>query len=429
MAAGERTVKIRFTGETKGLAAAAAGAKKIMGVFKKNVEDGADESTKGLGSFFTKAFSNPYVLGAVAVAALGLGQIAGAAIVAGLGIGALSLVLVAGIKGAAADPEVQQAWGGFTKKAGEAFKAFSEPFKGPVLAAIKAFSAGIDAMKPTFVEIGKAVAPLVEKLAPALVSLVKNALPGFQQFLTTSTPLLEIVAEKMPGLGKAIGDFFAKLSAGGPGAQQFLKDFFDFLIWVIPKLGSFLAWLSARFIDWRNGVIVVFNAVKSAWNSVYAFFKNIGDRLGTIAWNVAQAWQGFKDRAVASFNTVVGKVRSAVQTIESWWNRLKSLAAAPIRFAVSLFGGGGIPGLSGRASGGPVQSGTSYLVGERGPEVLTMGGQGGHITPNHALAGGGGQVLELVVDLGDGIRQVFRGEIRAHDRNLKRQTVQMAGAR
>jgi phage-related minor tail protein len=42
-----------------------------------------------------------------------------------------------------------------------------------------------------------------------------------------------------------------------------------------------------------------------------------------------------------------------------------------------------------RASGGPVQAGKTYVVGERGPELLLMGGRGGHIVSNAALAGGG----------------------------------------
>lgn len=37
--------------------------------------------------------------------------------------------------------------------------------------------------------------------------------------------------------------------------------------------------------------------------------------------------------------------------------------------------------------GGPVSAGESYIVGDRGPEVLTMGNRGGHITPNNALGG------------------------------------------
>jgi tape measure domain-containing protein len=42
--------------------------------------------------------------------------------------------------------------------------------------------------------------------------------------------------------------------------------------------------------------------------------------------------------------------------------------------------------LAGRALGGQVRGGESYVVGERGPEVLTMGSSGGKIIPNSALS-------------------------------------------
>lgn len=48
-----------------------------------------------------------------------------------------------------------------------------------------------------------------------------------------------------------------------------------------------------------------------------------------------------------------------------------------------------------RASGGPVSAGGTYLVGEQGPELLTMGGNG-HVTPNGALKGlGGGLTVNI----------------------------------
>ena len=56
----------------------------------------------------------------------------------------------------------------------------------------------------------------------------------------------------------------------------------------------------------------------------------------------------------------------------------------------------------GRASGGLVTSGTTYLVGEKGPELLTMGAQSGVITPNSALGGGGGGGINLTVNAGMG---------------------------
>lgn len=54
--------------------------------------------------------------------------------------------------------------------------------------------------------------------------------------------------------------------------------------------------------------------------------------------------------------------------------------------------GGGIASiltsvLGGRAAGGPVAAGASYVVGERGPEILRMGGRSGTVIPNHALSG------------------------------------------
>jgi hypothetical protein len=51
---------------------------------------------------------------------------------------------------------------------------------------------------------------------------------------------------------------------------------------------------------------------------------------------------------------------------------------------------GAVGQLGMRAAGGPVLPGRNYLVGEKGPELLSMGSQGGYVTPNHRLGGGGG---------------------------------------
>jgi hypothetical protein len=54
--------------------------------------------------------------------------------------------------------------------------------------------------------------------------------------------------------------------------------------------------------------------------------------------------------------------------------------------------------MAGRALGGQVRAGESYVVGERGPEVLTMG-SGGSITPNEALKSGGGQMVSKTANV------------------------------
>ena len=52
------------------------------------------------------------------------------------------------------------------------------------------------------------------------------------------------------------------------------------------------------------------------------------------------------------------------------------------------------PFLGFAANGGPVKSGGSYIVGERGPEMFSPG-VSGMITPNHALGGGTSVVVNV----------------------------------
>jgi hypothetical protein len=59
----------------------------------------------------------------------------------------------------------------------------------------------------------------------------------------------------------------------------------------------------------------------------------------------------------------------------------------------------GISTVPARAMGGPVAGGSTYLVGERGPELFTPG-TSGSITPNNAL-GGGGNTITVNVNGGD----------------------------
>ena len=60
-----------------------------------------------------------------------------------------------------------------------------------------------------------------------------------------------------------------------------------------------------------------------------------------------------------------------------------------------------------RAGGGPVAGGSSYLVGEMGPELFTPAAGGGHITPNKSL---GGSNITINVNAGMGANGAQIGE-------------------
>jgi hypothetical protein len=98
----------------------------------------------------------------------------------------------------------------------------------------------------------------------------------------------------------------------------------------------------------------------------------------------------------------IENIRKTKEELEAF-NAARSGAAPP-----SSSGGGGAVPVDRRASGGPVRSGETYLVGEKGPELLHMGSSG-HVTPNDKI--GGTQVIQLVVDgrvLAEAVRRADR---------------------
>jgi len=65
-----------------------------------------------------------------------------------------------------------------------------------------------------------------------------------------------------------------------------------------------------------------------------------------------------------------------------------------IQFGVNSLLTSIFPGFPGRAAGGPVSKGKSYIVGERGPEMFTPASSG-NIIPNHDLGGGTNVVVNV----------------------------------
>ena len=128
----------------------------------------------------------------------------------------------------------------------------------------------------------------------------------------------------------------------------------------------------------------------------------------------------FKAKVIKEFETLRDKITfhflTAISNMQSGlWSLLEAaqqVVAKVIGVFSSLsgmvfrgpsFSGGGTPNVDvsggrgwGRASGGPVSANNTYLVGEEGPEVLTMGNTGGFITPNDKI---GGKSINITINL------------------------------
>tara|TARA_R110001606_G_scaffold179298_1_gene326023 strand:- start:8940 stop:11165 length:2226 start_codon:yes stop_codon:yes gene_type:complete len=129
------------------------------------------------------------------------------------------------------------------------------------------------------------------------------------------------------------------------------------------------------------------NAQAKAAEDLDKIYQSIGDTITTgVVDSLIAAVDGTKSLAEVASNT------------------LRSLANIMLKFGLNTFlgglGGGDPDNIftkifgGKRASGGSVMSSSSYLVGERGPELFTPG-RSGSIAPNGALGGGANVVVNV----------------------------------
>lgn len=79
-----------------------------------------------------------------------------------------------------------------------------------------------------------------------------------------------------------------------------------------------------------------------------------------------------------------------------------------------------------REYGGQVSAGSSYLVGERGPELITIGSQGGMVTPNKGLKSGGDTTV--VFQISTGVQSTVRAEMMSMMPTIIKTAQKVAGA-
>ena len=114
--------------------------------------------------------------------------------------------------------------------------------------------------------------------------------------------------------------------------------------------------------------------------------------------------KGVEDGIVSNLADAVEGTKTLAQAAVSVLNDLKrKLIEVAIQQAVSGIGGkiGGFLGKvfgGGKAAGGPVAANKSFVVGEKGPEILTMGSSRGFITPNNQLGGSTTNIVNVSVD-------------------------------
>ena len=134
------------------------------------------------------------------------------------------------------------------------------------------------------------------------------------------------------------------------------------------------------------------NVQASLQNVALSGLKSMEDALVGLVNGTVNAKDAFKSMASSIINDLI---RILIQ---------KSITG-PIAGAMDGFFSGG-----GKAIGGSVQSGKPYMVGERGAEMFVPN-QSGSIIPNNQMGGGGGTIINQVINVTTGVQQTVRAEI------------------
>ncbi|MCM4080407.1 hypothetical protein [Paractinoplanes hotanensis] len=446
--AGTRTVKIRFDGENN-VGKAAAGAEKAVDGLGKGLRNKLSRLTSSIGEGLSSAISAIPPMGKmvagvlVAGLAVAMAPALGAAISSAVILGVGGAGLAIGIKKAMSSPAVTAAFEPLKAKANRILSEFSKPFEGPLVRAAKTFEDALDAIRPAINRLGRELGPVVDDLAPAFAEFLKNAMPGIESAVKASVPLFRILADKLPGIGRAISLFFEKISANGDDTNQFFSDLIDLITNVVIGLGvaigklaswysnvrNFLTRTKEGFLEFRVYVINQFGKILDGAAAAFSWVPGVGpklaaarDKFSKFRADANRELAAVKDRRVRveAYSNVGSVAASVARTLRAIKDERVYISVGSNVGQVVAGINRQIAGVIGkRASGGPVSAGRSYLVGERGPEVVTMGGNG-HVTPNRELGGGFSGDLYVQVDLGGAVQQV----IKIANRDLKRRATQ-----
>lgn len=133
-----------------------------------------------------------------------------------------------------------------------------------------------------------------------------------------------------------------------------------------------------------------FGGMKAALSDYYDTAMNTG---AAIEAATVKAFRGMEDAIMnfvqtgkLSFSDLANSIISDMIRIVIQQQITAPLANAFSSGISSVFGT--TPTTAPRALGGQVAGNQTYLIGERGPELLTMGNQGGYITPSTSMLGG-----------------------------------------
>ncbi len=150
----------------------------------------------------------------------------------------------------------------------------------------------------------------------------------------------------------------------------------------------------------QRGAQGIGDAFASSFQGIITGTQTAQEALASFFQNIAKSFLDMATEIIAqmvimyAFKQLLGLFGGGATGIGSVGNFSGAFSGTAASFNPSSFGMGLLPG---RAKGGPVSSGQTYMVGERGPELFVPG-RSGTIVANDKMGGGGGVNVVVNVD-------------------------------
>lgn len=249
-----------------------------------------------------------------------------------------------------------------------------------------------------------------------------------QAFANVKGTLLEVGEALLERLNPYLDDLLTWIETNGPAIEEGFVAAFD-------KIDEFLKsqtlanviqlfkdlWPEIKETIFQLGELVeiLIPVVEDALGKVIPLFKDTVSVVGDLAFfidEVVRAMGGFEGESPSFVESIlsqlnpIDRLTKAMETLAGWLTAAREayerFVAAGAFESQSVIGIGGAGFGGRRAGGGPVSGGTSYLVGEMGPELFVPSGDG-RIVPNDAL---GGSTINITVNAGMGTNGARVGE-------------------
>lgn len=256
-------------------------------------------------------------------------------------------------------------------------------------------------LRGTLPALGQQLARIEQLYDPALGALniqinELEAIKAENQALFNQQPLLDSLIDRRNRLATARGTAVA----GAVAAESPYKRLENAFIGVTGELNTLLDPIN-QITDAAKGIGTAFSesfkgvisGAMTAQEALASFFQSVADRFLDMAAQIIAKWIEM---------TILNSVLNLFPGGGGMGLGGAVSAAGKLNPGVG-FGAGTFTGFGFRAAGGPVSSGTPYMVGERGPELFVPG-RSGTIVPNHDLSGGSTSVVVNVDASGSNVQ-------------------------